>query len=137
MLEEIFLDPDENEILRIQFSKQQAIHRRIQKERKEIIMKTYEEKQELLRWITALKKKNEIATSARQPEIVSQVEQLRLQEQKLLQNQDTNQEGLVIQQIKSYKALEAKRDVGHVIDVQDKGKQKEVGIRINELEKVV
>ena len=68
---------------------------------------------------------------------MGQVEQLKLQEKKLIKNQDTNQEGSVIQQIKSYKALEAKRDVGHVIDVQDKGKQKEVGIRINEPENAV
>ena len=68
------------------------------------------------------KKKNEIAASVGQLEIVGQVEQLRLQEQKILQNQDIKQEGLVIQQIKSYKALEAKRDIGHDVDFQDKGK---------------
>ena len=64
---------------------------------------------------------------------MGQVEQLKLQEQTLIKNQDTNQEGPVIQQIKSYKTLEAKKDV----DVQDKGKQKEVGIRINEPTKFV
>ena len=60
-------------------------------------MKTYEEKQELLRWIVSLKKKNEIAASVGQPKIVGQVEQLRVQEKKLLQNLDTNQEGPMIQ----------------------------------------
>ena len=49
---------------------------------------------------------------AEQPEIVGQVAQLRLQEAMLSQNLDTNQEGPVIQQIKSYKALETQRDIG-------------------------
>ena len=68
---------------------------------------------------------------------MGQGEQLKLQEKKLIKNQDTNQEGPVIQQIKTYKTLEAKRDVEHAIDIQDKGKQKEVGIRINEPVKIV
>ena len=122
--------------MRAQLVEQEAIDRRFQKERKEKIMKAYEEK-ELLRRIAALKKKNEITTSAWQLEIVGQVEQLKLQEKKLIKNQDTNQEGPVIQQIKTYKTLEAKRDVEHVVDVQDKGKQKEVGNRINEPVKTI
>ena len=44
---------------------------------------------------------NEVVASVGQPKIVGQVEKLRLQEQKLLQNQDINQEGPMIQQIKS------------------------------------
>ena len=48
-----------------------------------------------------------------------------------------NQGGPVIQNIKSYKALETKRDVGHSVEFQDKGKQKEIGIRINEPTKVI
>ena len=44
-----------------------------------------------------------------QPKIVGQVEQLRLQEEMLSKNLDINQEGPVIQHIKSYKALETQR----------------------------
>ena len=41
-------------------------------------MKDYEEKKELLRRIATLKKKNKIAAIVWQPEIVGQVEQLKL-----------------------------------------------------------
>ena len=71
-------DPKENEILRIQLAQQEAIDRRFQKEREKKIMKAYEEKQELLRKIVSLKKKNEITASAWKPKIASQVEQLKL-----------------------------------------------------------
>ncbi|MDF3686329.1 hypothetical protein [Enterobacter hormaechei] len=43
----------------------------------------------------------------------------------------------MIQQIKSYKTLDVKQDVEHVVGVQDKVKQKEVGIRINEPKKPI
>ena len=43
----------------------------------------------------------------------------------------------MIQQIKNYKALETKRDTGHVVDIQDKGKKKETGINIKELVKTI
>ena len=76
-------DPDENEILRAQLAKQEVIDKRFQKEREEVITKNYEENKELLRRNAALKKKNEIAASAWQPEIVLQVEHLKRQEQKL------------------------------------------------------
>ena len=45
-----------------------------------MIMKDFEEKQTILRWIAALKKKNEIAIIAWKDEIRSQVEQLKIQE---------------------------------------------------------
>lgn len=41
--------PDENEILRMQLAEKEAFDRKFQKEREENIMKSYEEKQELLR----------------------------------------------------------------------------------------
>lgn len=74
------LDANENEILRVQLAKKEAIDRRFQKEGEEKIMKAYEEKQELLRKIAALMKKNEIAASAWQPKIMGLVEKLRMQE---------------------------------------------------------
>ena len=46
----------------------------MKKEREEIIIKTFEEKKTILRQISALKKQNEIATSAWQLEIIGQVE---------------------------------------------------------------
>ena len=49
-------DPDENEILRMQLAGKEAINRKFQKER--------EENKELLGWIFALKKKNEISANA-------------------------------------------------------------------------
>ena len=69
-----------------------------------------------------MRRSNEATTNDEPPEIVGEVEQLKLQEQKLLQAQNMNQEGPVIQQIRSYKALETKRDVGHSVEFQDKGK---------------
>ena len=60
-------------------------------------MKAYEEKKESLRQIVCLKKKNEIVASAWQPEIVGQVEQLRMQEKSMMEAQRENLEGPVIQ----------------------------------------
>ena len=54
--------------------------KRLQKEREENIVKAFEEKKILLRRIATLQQKNEVATSAWQPEIIGQVEQLRTQE---------------------------------------------------------
>ena len=52
-----------------------------------------------------------------------------------------NLEGLVIQHIKNYSALEVsnnkEKDVEHVVDAKDKGKQKEIGVKIKELEKII
>lgn len=43
----------------------------------------------------------------------------------------------MVQQMKSYKAIEVKKDAKHAIDVHDKGKQKEIGIKINEPTKFI
>ena len=90
-------DPNELLVLREKCAEQEAITRRCIKAREEQITNNFEEKQELLRQIAALKKKNEMAASVGQLEIVGQVEQPRLQEKKLSQNLDINQEGPVIQ----------------------------------------
>lgn len=63
-------DPDEIKILKMQLVEKEAINKKFQKEREEKIMKSYEEKHDLLRRISALKKKNVIATNAWQPEII-------------------------------------------------------------------
>ena len=59
----------------------------------------------------------------------------------MLGSQAQNREDLVVQQIRSYKALEVEnnreKDVSNVATARDKGKQKEVGIRINELANVI
>ena len=99
------LDQDEIEILRRQLVEQEAIDRRLQKEREEKIMKAFQEKQTLLKRIAALKQKNEVATGVLQPEIIDKVEQLRTQEQRLLGNQTQNRGDLVVQQVRSYKAF--------------------------------
>ena len=55
-------DPDEIEVLRRQLAEQEAIDRRLHKEREENIMKAFEEKQTFLRRIAALKQKNRVNT---------------------------------------------------------------------------
>ena len=110
-------------------------------EREDQIMKNYEEKQDLLRRIATLKKMNEVAASAWQPEISGQVEQLKMKEKKLLDTDNINLEGPVVQQIKNYNAPEVNKnkskDAEHVLDAKNKGKQKEVGTKINESVKIV
>ena len=134
-------NPDDIETLRMQLAEQEAIDRRLQKEREEKIMKAFEEKKTLLRRIAALKQKNEVATGVVQPEIIDQVEQLRTQEQRLLGSQTQKKGDPVVQQIKSYKALKFEngegKDMSNVASTRDKGKQKEVGVRINEPSDVI
>ena len=103
-------------------------------------MKAFEEKQTLLRRITTLKQKNEIVMNAWQLWIIGQVEQLRIQEQRLLENQAQNKEGPMVQQIRSYKALEIEnnkaKDVEPIMGAKDKAKQKQIGVKIRELAKI-
>ena len=59
---------------------------------------------------------------------MDQVEQLRTQEQRLLGNQMQNRGNLVLQQVRSYKALEVENDKGkdmrNVASIRDKEKTK-------------
>ena len=127
-------NPNELLILREKCAEQEAENRQRLKARDEEITKHFEEKQELLGRIAFLKKQKE---TTEQLGIVGQVEQLRLQEAILSQNLGINQEVHVIQKIKNYKTLETKRDTRHVVNVQDKGKKKEIGNRINEPSKII
>ena len=69
-LDFIVPDPYEIDILGMQLAEQEAIDRRLQKEREEKIMKAFEEKKTFLRRIAALKQKNEVSTSAWKLEII-------------------------------------------------------------------
>lgn len=123
-------------MLRAQLAKKEAVSKRFRKEREEKVMKAYQEKQELLRQIVALKKENEIAANSRQPKMVEQVEQPKRQEQKLLETQKMNLQGPVIQKIRNYPPLEVDNNqinlVKPVVGAMDKGKLKESGIKISE-----
>ena len=59
-------------------AEQEAIKRRKQQAREELIKKNHEKKLELLRRIAALRRSNEMAINDEQPEIVGEVEKLRL-----------------------------------------------------------
>ena len=107
-------DPNEFLVLREKCAEQETDNRKCLKAREEQITKYFEEKQELLRQISVLKKQNEMAE---QPGIVGQVEQLRLQEAMLSQNLNINQGDPVIQQIKNYKALESQKDTRHIVNI--------------------
>ena len=81
-----------------------------------MIRKNHEKKLELTRRLASLRRDNEATINDEPPEIVGEVEQLKLQEKKLLQARNVSQEGPVMQQIRSYKDLETKRDVEHPVE---------------------
>ena len=69
------------------------------------------------------------------------VEQIRGQEKRLLESQAPKKEDLVVHKIRSYKTLEVEnnraKDVEYVVGAKDKGKQKEVGTKVNEPTKFI
>ena len=81
-------DSDEIQILEAQCAEQEAIRRKRQQVRDELIRKNHEKKLELKRRLASLRRDNEAKINDEPLEIMGEVEQLKLQEQKLLQAQN-------------------------------------------------
>ena len=78
-------DLGDMDFLRMWLVKQEAIDRNLLRKREEMILRAFEEKKNLLRCIFALKDKNTRVATSWQPEILTNVEMLRREEQKLLE----------------------------------------------------
>jgi hypothetical protein len=127
-------------MLRMQYAKEQALQRRLQREREAEIRRGIDEREMLLKNITLLRERNRKATSPWQPEILKDLGDLRREEQ-LLKDYPPEPYVPVIRQVRNYEPIQAEnakeRNVNPQVNVNDKGKEKMVGIRINEPPKVV